>query len=147
VNGFITNLTLEVGQYASVGTKIMALIDSDSYRVTAYFEETKIPATHLGEEAKIYLLDGSPALRGHVQSIARGITDRDNTGGPELLVNPNPTFEWVRLPQRIPVRIPIDEVPERVLISSGMTCTVVVEAPPRQLAVFAALREWRAAAP
>jgi multidrug resistance efflux pump len=105
VNGFITNLTLEVGQYASVGTKIMALIDSDSYRVTAYFEETKIPATHLGEEAKIYLLDGSPALRGHVQSIARGITDRDNTGGPELLVNPNPTFEWVRLAQRIPVRI------------------------------------------
>jgi multidrug resistance efflux pump len=147
VNGFITNLTLEVGQYASVGTKIMALIDSDSYRVTAYFEETKIPAMHPGEEAKIYLLDGSPALSGHVQSIARGITDRDNTGGPELLVNPNPTFEWVRLAQRIPVRIHIDEVPERVMISSGMTCTVVLEAPPRQWAVLAALREWRAAAP
>ncbi len=147
VNGFITNLTLEVGQYASVGTKIMALIDSDSYRVTAYFEEIKIPAMHPGEEAKIYLLDGSPALRGHVQSIARGITDRDNTGGPELLVNPNPTFEWVRLAQRIPARIHIDEVPEGVLISSGMTCTVILEAPPRQRAVLAALREWRAAAP
>src|SRR5215469_16764568 len=134
-------------QYASVGTKIMALIDSDSYRVTAYFEETKILAMHPGEEAKIYLLDGSSALRGHVQSIARGITDRDNTGGPELLVNPNPTFEWVRLAQRIPVRIHIDEVPEGVLISSGMTCTVVLEMPPRQWAVLARLREWRAAAP
>src|SRR5438445_12449850 len=61
VNGFVTNLTLDVGQYAAVGTKVMALIDSDSYRVTAYFEETKIPAMHPGEEAKIYLLDGSPA--------------------------------------------------------------------------------------
>jgi multidrug resistance efflux pump len=147
VNGFVTNLTLDVGQYAAVGTKVMALIDSDSYRVTGYFKETKIPAMRLGEEAKIYLLDGSAALRGHVQSIARGITDRDNTGGPELLVNPNPTFEWVRLAQRIPVRIHIDDVPKGVLISSGMTCTVVLEAPPRQWAVLAALREWRAAAP
>jgi len=146
VNGFITNLTLEVGQYASVGTKIMALLDSDSYRVTAYFEEIKIPAVHLGEVAKIYLLNGSPALRGHVQSVARGITDRDNTGGPELLVNPNPTFEWVRLAQRIPVRIHIDEVPEGVLISSGMTCTVDLEAPPRQWAVLAAFDRWLAAA-
>ncbi len=146
VNGFITNLTLEVGQFASIGTKVMALIDSDSYRVTGYFEETKIPAIRLGEEAKIYLLDGSAALRGHVQSIARGITDRDNADGPELLVNPNPTFEWVRLAQRIPVRIHIDDVPKGVLISSGMTCTVVLEAPARQWAALAALREWRAAA-
>ena len=145
VNGFITNLTLEAGQYAAVGTELMALIDSDSYRVTAYFEETKIPAVRLGEEAKIYLLGGSPALRGHVQSIARGITDSDNTDGPELLLNPNPTFEWVRLAQRIPVRIHIDNVPNGVLISSGMTCTVVLEAPPRQSAVLTVLREWQAA--
>ena len=146
VNGFVTNLTLEVGQYAAVGTKVMALIDSDSYRITGFFEETKIPAVKLGEQAEIYLLDGSPALRGHVESIARGITDRDNTGGPELLVNPNPTFEWVRLAQRIPVRIHIDDVPKGVLVSSGMTCTVVVEAPPRQWATPAALRGWLAAA-
>src|SRR3954452_17359463 len=145
VNGYVTNLTLEVGQYASVGTEIMALIDSDSYRITGYFEETKIPAVRLGQEANMYLLGGSPALHGHVESIARGITDRDNTDGPERLVNPNPTFEWVRLAQRIPVRIRIDGVPEGVLISSGMTCTVVLDAPPRQWAVLAALREWRAA--
>jgi len=147
VNGFVTNLTLVVGQYAAVGTKVMALIDSDSYRVTGYFEETKMPAVKVGEQAEIYLLDGSPALRGHVESIARGITDRDNLAGPELLVNPNPTFEWVRLAQRIPVRIHIDDVPKGVLVSSGMTCTVVVEASPRRWAVLAALRAWRAAAP
>ncbi len=141
VNGFVTNLTLEVGQYASVGTQIMALIDSDSYRITGYFEETKIPAVSPGQAAEIYLLDGSPALRGHVVSIARGITDADNAAGPELLVNPTPTFEWVRLAQRIPVRIHIDDVPKGVLISSGMTCTVVLEAPPRQSALLAALRQ------
>jgi multidrug resistance efflux pump len=146
VNGFVTNLTLEVGNYASVGTRVMALIDSDSYRVTGFFEETKMPAVKSGQPAEIYLLDGSRALRGHVESIARGITDRDNLRGPELLVNPNPTFEWVRLAQRIPVRIHIDDVPKGVLVSSGMTCTVVLKAPPRQWAMLAALREWRAAA-
>lgn len=140
VNGFVTNLTLEVGNYASVGTKVMALIDSDFYRVTGYFEETKMPAVKVGEQAEIYLLDGSPALRGHVESIARGITNRDNPDGPELLVNPNPTFEWVRLAQRIPVRIHIDEVPKGVLVSSGMTATVLVDAPPRQWAILATLR-------
>jgi multidrug resistance efflux pump len=145
VNGIVTNLTLVVGQYASVGTKLMALIDSDAYRVTGYFEETKMPAVKVGEQAEIYLLDGSPALRGHVESIARGITDRDNLAGPELLVNPNPTFEWVRLAQRIPVRIHIDDVPKGVLVSSGMTATVIVEAPPRQWATLAALRGWQAA--
>jgi multidrug resistance efflux pump len=144
VNGFVTNLTLDVGQYASVGTKVMALIDSDSYRISGYFEETKIPAVPPGKQVEIYLMSGGPPLRGHVETISRGITDRDNPNGPELLVNPNPTFEWVRLAQRIPVRIHIDKVPEGVLVSSGMTCTVVVETPPRQWAVLAALRGWQA---
>ena len=146
VNGFVTNLTLDVGQYASIGTKVMALIDSDSYRVTGFFEETKIPVLKPGEQAEIYLMSGGPPLRGHVESISRGITDRDNPAGPELLVNANPTFEWVRLAQRIPVRIHIDDVPKGVLISSGMTCTVVVEAPQRPWATLAALRGWQAAA-
>ncbi|MBV9203264.1 MAG: efflux RND transporter periplasmic adaptor subunit [Alphaproteobacteria bacterium] len=142
VNGFVTNLTLDVGQYASVGTKVMALLDSDSYRVTGYFEETKIPAVKQSRRVDIYLMSGGSPLRGHVESISRGITDRDNPAGPELLANANPTFEWVRLAQRIPVRIHIDDVPKGVLISSGMTCTVVVESPPRQWAVVAALGGW-----
>src|SRR6202035_4085974 len=146
VNRFVTNLTLDVGQYASIGTKVVALIDSDSYRVTGYFEETKIPAVPPGKQVDIYLMSGGPPIRGHVESISRVITDRDNPNGPELLVNANPTFEWVRLAQRIPVRIHIDDVPDGVLISSGMTCTVVVQAAPHQWAVLAALRGWQAAA-
>ena len=140
VNGFVTNLTLDVGQYAAVGTKVMALIDSDSYRVTGYFEETKIPAVPPGKQVEIYLMSGGPPLRGHVESVSRGITDQDNPAGPELLANVTPTFEWVRLAQRIPVRIHIDKVPEGVLIASGMTATVVVEAALWQWATLAALR-------
>src|SRR5262249_38490942 len=119
-------------QYAAVGTKVMALIDRDSYRVEGYFEETKIPVIKLGDKAEIHLMSGGPALQGHVESISRGITDRDNASGPELLANVNPTFEWVRLAQRIPVRVHIDNVPENVLISSGMTCTVVLTSSMRE---------------
>jgi multidrug resistance efflux pump len=127
VNGFITNLNLAKGTYATQGKGVMALIDSDSYRVEAYFEETKIPHIIPGASAEIYLMDGSPGLQGTVSSIARGITDQDNKDGPQLLSSVNPTFTWVRLAQRIPVRIDITHVPPGVLISAGMTCTVVMK--------------------
>jgi multidrug resistance efflux pump len=140
VNGFVANLTLVVGQYAAVGTKLMALIDSDSYRVEGYFEETKIPVIKPGGRVEIHLMSGGPALQGHVESISHGITDRENANGPELLANVNPTFEWVRLAQRIPVRIRIDGIPENVRISAGMTCTVVVAAPPREWAITPLIR-------
>jgi len=105
----------------------MALIDSDSYRVEAYFEETKIPHIRPGGSAEIHLMDGSPALQGTVLGIAKGITDQDNKDGPELLSSVNPTFTWVRLAQRIPVTIHLTNVPAGVLISAGMTCTVVMK--------------------
>ena len=127
VNGFITNLNLAKGTFASQGKAVMALIDSDSYRVEAYFEETKIPHIKPGDSAEIYLMDGSPALQGTVVGIARGITDQDNKDGPELLSSINPTFTWVRLAQRIPVGIHLTHVPPGVLISAGMTCTVVMK--------------------
>jgi multidrug resistance efflux pump len=127
VNGFITNLNLARGTYASQGQPVMALIDSDSYRVEAYFEETKIPHIKSGATAEIYLMDGSPALQGTVLGIARGITDQDNPNGPQLLSSINPTFTWVRLAQRIPVSLHITHVPRGVLISAGMTCTVVMK--------------------
>ena len=127
VNGFITNLNLAKGTYASQGKPVMALIDSDSYRVGAYFEETKIPHIRPGASAEIYLMDGSPALQGTVSGISMGITDQDNKDGPELLSSVNPSFTWVRLAQRIPVRIHITHVPPGVLISAGMTCTVVIK--------------------
>ena len=145
VNGFVTNLTLSVGHFAAVGGRTMALLDSDSYRVEGYFEETKIPAVIRNGSVEIYLMSGGPPLTGHVESISRGITDRDNAAGPELLANVNPTFEWVRLAQRIPVHIHIDDVPPDVLISSGMTCTVVVDAPTRRWAIGAMFRDARSA--
>jgi multidrug resistance efflux pump len=131
VNGFVTNLTLVNGQFAPVGASVMAVIDDDSYRVSGYFEETKVPYLKPGQRVTVTLMSGGPALSGHVESISRGITDRDNPKGPDLLAAVTPTFEWVRLAQRIPVRIHIDSVPDGVLISSGMTCTVVADAPQR----------------
>jgi multidrug resistance efflux pump len=127
VNGFITNLNLAKGTFASQGKPVMALIDSDSYRVEAYFEETKIPHIKAGAIAEIHLMDGSPALQGTVLGIARGITDQDNPDGPQLLSSVNPTFTWVRLAQRIPVRLHLTQVPPGVLVSAGMTCTVVMK--------------------
>jgi multidrug resistance efflux pump len=127
VNGFITNLNLAPGTYASQGKPVMALIDSDSYRVEGYFEETKIPHIKPGAAAEIYLMDGSPALQGTVSSIAMGITDQDNKDGPTLLSSVNPTFTWVRLAQRIPVTVHITHVPPGALVSAGMTCTVVMK--------------------
>ncbi len=132
VNGYVTNLTLVAGQFAPVGANVMAVIDGDSYHVNGYFEETKVPYLKPGQGVAITLMSGVPALTGHVESISRGITDRDNPKGPDLLAAVTPTFEWVRLAQRIPVRIHIDSVPEGVLISSGMTCTVVADMPPRE---------------
>jgi multidrug resistance efflux pump len=127
VNGFITNLNLVKGTYASQGKAVIALIDSDSYRAEAYFEETKIPHIRPGASVEIYLMDGSPPLQGTVLGVARGITDQDNKDGPDLLSSINPTFTWVRLAQRIPVGIHLTHVPPGVLISAGMTCTVVMK--------------------
>ena len=127
VNGFITNLNLAKGTYVSQGKPVMALIDSDSYRVEAYFEETKIPHIRPGAAAEIRLMGGGPALQGTVLGVARGITDQDNRIGPELLSSINPTFTWVRLAQRIPVRIRFNQVPPDVFISAGMTCTVTMK--------------------
>jgi multidrug resistance efflux pump len=127
VNGFVTNLNLAPGVYATQGKGVLALIDSDSYRVEAYFEETKIPHIKPGSPVEIHLLDGAGVLQGQVEGVARGITDQDNKDGPELLASVNPNFTWVRLAQRIPVRVRLTDVPPGVLISAGMTCTVIVK--------------------
>lgn len=126
VDGYVTNLNVRRGDYASVGAAKFAIIDSHSFWVYGYFEETKLPYLSVGDKAKIQLISGA-VLKGHVDSIARGIYDRDNPQSRELLADVNPTFNWVRLAQRVPVRIHIDEVPEGVLLAAGLTCTVVLE--------------------
>ena len=126
VDGYITNLSVRRGDYASAGVAKIAIIDSHSFWVYGYFEETKLPYVAVGDKAKIQLINGA-TLRGHVDSISRGIYDRDNPQSRELLADVNPTFNWVRLAQRIPVRIHIDEVPKDVLLAAGLTCTVTLE--------------------
>ncbi|UGA37999.1 HlyD family efflux transporter periplasmic adaptor subunit [Chromobacterium haemolyticum] len=125
-DGYVTNLNVHVGDFAAVGAPKLALIDRNSYRVEGYFEETKLPLLKPGAKVEITLLSGGPTLRGHVASIARGITDRDAGTGRELLADVNPTFNWVRLAQRVPVRIELDTLPAGQVLVAGTTCTVVV---------------------
>lgn len=125
-DGYITHLRVFAGDYAHTGRALMALIDSHSFRVDGYFEETKLRHIHVGDAARIQLLGGGPTLQGHVQSIARGITDQNNVSGSEMLANVSPTFSWVRLAQRVPVRIHIDKIPQGITLVSGTTCTVTL---------------------
>ncbi|AMG35552.1 HlyD family secretion protein [Achromobacter xylosoxidans] len=127
-DGRVTNLDLRAGSYASAGHGVMALVDASSFYVEGYFEETKLPGIHEGDRATVTLMGDSRQIRGHVESIALGIADRDRSTGANLLPNVNPTFNWVRLAQRIPVRVKIDEVPAGVRLVAGQTATVAVGA-------------------
>jgi multidrug resistance efflux pump len=125
-DGYITNLNLYPGDFATAGVARMALIDSHSFWVYAYFEETKLPAVHVGDRAVVRLLSGGKDIRGHVDSLASGIADRDNPTSGDLLADVNPIFTWVRLAQRVPVRVHLDDVPVGVILAMGMTCTVTL---------------------
>lgn len=126
VDGYVTNLEVFQGDYATAGAAKLAIVDSHSFWVYGYFEETKLPHVNIGDKAQMRLMSGG-VLQGHVESISRGIYDRDNPQSRELLADVNPTFNWVRLAQRVPVRIRIDQVPAGVVLSAGTTCTVVVQ--------------------
>ena len=127
-DGYVTNLLVRVGDYASAGAPRMALIDSHSYWVYGYFEETKLPQVRIGDAVDIRLMSGGARLHGTVQSIARGITDAGNPTGSDLLSDVNPTFNWVRLAQRVPVRVAIDtdHLPAGTVLAAGMTATLIV---------------------
>ena len=126
VNGYVTNFDMRPGDYVDAGKPLFALIDSDSFYVDGYFEETKLPRIKVGDPARVYLIGESSVIDGHVASIAGGIADRERQGSADLLANVNPTFSWVRLAQRVPVRIALDHVPNDVRLVTGRTATVVV---------------------
>jgi RND family efflux transporter MFP subunit len=125
VNGVVTNMELRPGTYLAPGKGVMALLDSDTLHVEGYFEETKLPRIRLGDAVKMRLLGSDHVLRGTVESVAAGIEDRDRNSGATLPANVNPTFNWVRLAQRIPVRIALDH-DERSELVAGATATVEV---------------------
>jgi RND family efflux transporter MFP subunit len=125
VDGYVTNLSVYRGDYATAGAPKLAIVDSNSFWVYGDFEETRLERVKIGDKAEMRLMSGGE-LRGHVESISRGIYDRDNPQSRELVADVNPTFNWVRLAQRVPVRIHIDEVPSGILLAAGTTCTVVL---------------------
>ncbi len=126
VNGYVTNLNLRAGDYVTAGQPRLALLDSDSFWVYGYFEETKIGGVHVGDPARIKLMGYDGIIGGHVESITRGIQDQNSTPDRLGLQTVNPVFTWVRLAQRIPVRVHIDHVPDGILLAAGMTCSVSV---------------------
>jgi RND family efflux transporter MFP subunit len=123
-NGYVTNLTASVGDYATVGKGVLAMVDSDSFYVYGYFMETKLPAIHDGDNAEVRLMAGGVTLKGKVEGLSRAIADSSAGGG--LLASVAPEFEWIRLAQRIPVRIRLEAVPPDVRLVAGLSCTVVV---------------------
>ncbi|HEX8882873.1 MAG TPA: HlyD family secretion protein [Noviherbaspirillum sp.] len=125
-DGIVTNLDLQAGAYVSAGHPVLALVDRNSFYAEGYFEETKLPGISLGDPVSVSLMGTKQQLSGHVDSFAQGIADRDRNTAGNLLPNVNPTFNWVRLAQRIPVRIALDQVPEGVRLVAGQTVTVDV---------------------
>jgi multidrug resistance efflux pump len=128
VDGYVTNLLVRVGDYASVGLPRLALIDSHSFWVDGYFEETKLPHVRVGDDAEIRLMAGGAVLHGTVEGIARGIAEAVDPTSNDLLANINPTFNWVRLAQRVPVRVHIDtdHLPPGVVLVAGQTATLIL---------------------
>ena len=126
VNGYVTNLQAREGDYVTRGTRNLSVLDGDSFWVTGFFEETKIARIKVGDPAVVALMGFRDPVRGHVESIARGINTPNTTPGPLGLASVNPVFTWVRLAQRIPVRIRIDAVPDTVHLALGLTATVSV---------------------
>jgi len=127
VDGYVSNLNVHVGDFAAAGTPKLAVIDKTSFWVYGYFEETKLRLLHVGDPVDIQPLGDAPLLKGHIESLSSGISDHDNPTGRELLSDVNPIFNWVRLAQRVPVRIKIDEVPKNVQLVAGTTCTVIAQ--------------------
>ena len=126
VTGYVTNLLTRQGDYATVGGPLLALVDSQSFYVSGYFEETKLPRIAEGDRVNIELMSGE-AFGGTVQSIAVAIADRENLPGGRLLASINPSYTWVKLAQRVPVRIQIDaDYVSNNILRAGTTATVTV---------------------
>jgi multidrug resistance efflux pump len=131
-DGFLSDLILRTGDYVTAGKPVLALIDSRSFRVVGYFEETKLAGLKIGMPVSVRVVGESVLLKGHIQSIAAGIEDRDRVASANLLPNVNPTFSWVRLAQRVPVRVALDQIPHDLRLIAGRTATVAVLGSPER---------------
>jgi multidrug resistance efflux pump len=127
VDGYVTNLNLRLGSQAVANQPIMALVDVDSFWVTGFFRENYIEGIRKGDRAIVTLMTyPDQPLEGRVDSLGWGIAQQDGSTGFDLLPNISPTFEWIRLAQRVPVRIHLDPLPEGVELRVGTTASVLV---------------------
>jgi len=126
VDGYVNDRAPRVNEFVTAGRPVLSIVDSSSFHIDGYFEETKLDGIHVGQSVDIRVIGDDARLRGHVESIVAGIEDRDRTSGQNLLPNVNPAFSWVRLAQRIPVRIAFDDVPADFRMIAGRTATVSI---------------------
>lgn len=126
VNGVITNFSLQPGDYVTTGSAVTALVDTDSFYVSGYFEENKLERIQIGDAVLVDVMGSKVQLKGKVEGIAGGIEDRERTDSTSLLANVAPTFNWVRLAQRVPVRVKLEDVPQGVHLVAGRTVSVSV---------------------
>jgi len=126
VDGYVTNLLAQLGDFINAGANTISVVDANSFWVDGYFEETNLAPIRVGDPTRIKLMGHREILRGHVDSIARAINVANAQPAAQGVANVNPIFTWVRLAQRIPVRIHIDEMPPGVVLSAGMTATVEI---------------------
>ena len=127
VTGYVTNLTLRIGSQAVADQPQLALVDTDSYWVHGYFRETVVGEVEPGNRAIVTLMSYPDLpLEGYVDSVGWGIAQEDGSTGYNLLPNINPTFQWIRLAQRVPVRVHLTDVPESVALRVGTTASVLV---------------------
>jgi multidrug resistance efflux pump len=127
VDGYVTNLLAQTGDFANAGTNTISVVDANSFWVGGYFEETNLAPIRAGDPTRIKLMGHSEILHGHVASITRAINVANAQPATQGVASVNPIFTWVRLAQRIPVRIHIDELPPGVVLSAGMTATVEID--------------------
>jgi multidrug resistance efflux pump len=127
VDGYVTNLLTQIGDFATIGQKIIAVVDANSFWVDGYFEETNLGKIHEGDPASIKLMGYSQVIQGHVGGVSRGINVPNAQPDQAGLASVNPIFTWVRLAQRVPVRVHIDQVPNGVRLVAGITATVQID--------------------
>jgi multidrug resistance efflux pump len=127
VDGYVTNLLSQLGDYVNVGVNTISIVDANSFWIDGYFEETNLAPIRVGDPAEIRLMGYSQIVHGHVDSIAREINVANAQPNEQGVATVNPIFTWVRLAQRIPVRIHIDEVPKGIVLVAGMTATIQID--------------------
>ena len=127
VDGYVSNINFQIGSQAVANKPILALVDSNSFWVFGYFRESMLEKINIGDRAKVTLMAyKNKPISGVVESIGWGIAHSDGNPGANLLPSIKPVFQWIRLAQRIPVRVKVDKLPEGVQLRFGLTASVKI---------------------